>query len=261
MLATIRIGDGPRHVVLIHGFLGTGRNLTSLARRWSDADPTLSFLLPDLPGHGVSPALEETDDLLDIAKKTLAAARAEGFEGKLSWVGHSFGGRVSLAAALAVPEAVRDVTLLDIAPGPIARSSSESAVVLDQLIAAPATVVDRGEMRRFLLERGLEPAIAEWLMMNLVHTDDGYVWRLDRAALGRLHDRVNAADLWEAVERPVAPVRCVRGERAHYVSDADRDRMERAGCPVATLPGSGHYVHVDAPERLLALLTGQIPWT
>jgi len=260
MLATIRIGEGPRPVVLIHGFLGSGRNLTSLARRWSELDPSLSFVLPDLPGHGISPPVAETDNLLDVARKVLDAARAAGFEGRLSWVGHSLGGRVSLAAALAVPEAVADITLLDIAPGPIPERTSESAGILRQLLAAPASAPDRGTMRRFLLDRGLAPGIVEWLLMNLVHTDAGYVWRIDRQALQRFHERVNAADLWEAVERPVAPVRCVRGGRAPYVTDEDKARMERAGCPVATIPEAGHFLHVDAPDALLALLTGRIPW-
>ncbi len=260
MLATIRVGAGPRPVVLIHGFLGSGRNLASFARRWAQLDPQLSFVLPDLPGHGISPAVADDADLGAIARDVLAAARAEGIEGPLSWVGHSFGGRVSLAASLVVPEAVRDVTLLDIAPGPIAHGTSESAQVLDKLLEAPAQAPDRETMRRFLAGRGIKPGIVEWLLMNLVHTDAGYVWRIDRDALARLHERVNAADLWEAVERPGAQVRCVRGALAHYVTDASKERMERAGCPVATLEGSGHFVHVDAPDQLLALLTGQAAW-
>ncbi len=261
MLATIRVGTGPRPAVLIHGFLGSGRNLASFARRWTEIDPELSFLLPDLPGHGASRTVGPEAGLREIARDVLATARAEGFEGPLHWVGHSFGGRVSLAALLEVPEAVRDVTLLDIGPGPIPHRTSESALVLDQLVAAPAHVPDRDTMRQFLLSRGIKPGVTEWLLMNLVHTDEGYVWRIDRDALAGLHERVLSEDLWAAIERPgAAKVRCVRGEHSRYVTDEAKERMEKAGCPVATLPGSGHFVHVDAPDRLLALVTGQVPW-
>jgi len=260
MLATIRVGDGPRHAVLIHGFLGSGRNLASFARRWVEIDPSLSFLLPDLPGHGVSPAVTEGAGLAEIARDVLATARAQGFEGPLHWVGHSFGGRVSLAASQAVPDAVRDVTLLDIGPGPIPHRTSESAQVLDRLREAPATAPDRETMRRFLLGRGIKPGVTEWLLMNLVHTEQGYVWRIDREALARLHERVLSEDLWPAVEARHVPMRCVRGELSPYVADADAVRLERAGCPVATLAGSGHFVHVDAPDRLLDLVTGRVAW-
>ena len=39
ILSSIRLGDGPAHAVLLHGFLGSGRNLRGLAQRWPpDAD-------------------------------------------------------------------------------------------------------------------------------------------------------------------------------------------------------------------------------
>jgi pimeloyl-ACP methyl ester carboxylesterase len=33
--------------------------------------------------------------------------------------------------------------------------------------------------------------------------------------------------------------------------------MESLGCPVATLPDAGHFVHVDSPEALLRWLTSE----
>ena len=55
-------------------------------------------------------------------------------------------------------------------------------------------------------------------------------------------------------------MRCVRAGRARYVSDEDAARMRAAGCPVATIEGAGHFLHVDAPDELLALLTGAAAW-
>jgi pimeloyl-ACP methyl ester carboxylesterase len=56
------------------------------------------------------------------------------------------------------------------------------------------------------------------------------------------------------VERRVRPLRCVRGERSPYVTDADARRLEAAGCPVITLAGAGHFLHVDALDRLVQVL-------
>lgn len=257
MLTTIRIGEGHTPVLLLHGFLGSGRNLSSFARRWSLLDPSRSFLLPDLPGHGTSPGVGDETSLGDIARAALRTARAAGFEGPVEWVGHSFGGRVSLAAVLEIPEAVRSVTLLDIGPGPIPVGTSESAQVLEKLLRAPERSPDRETMRRFLLDQGLSQHLTEWLLMNLVHSEEGYVWRIDREALRRMHERLNRIDLWEAVERRTVPMRCIRGGRSPYVTEEDKARLERAGCPVATVEGAGHFVHVDAPDRLLALVTEQ----
>ncbi|AKU93234.1 alpha/beta fold hydrolase [Vulgatibacter incomptus] len=118
-------------------------------------------------------------------------------------------------------------------------------------------------MRNALLETGLSPSLADWLLMNLIHTDDGYRWRFDRFALDRLHKRVNAADLWPAVEAEDAPrLRCIRGADSTYVTDEDLRRMEAAGCPVDTLQDAGHFVHVDQLEALVAALATRPPgWT
>lgn len=255
VLECFQVGEGEVPTVLLHGFLGSGRNLRSLATAWSAADPRRRFLLPDLTGHGASPALPPSADLFTLARDVVDTARARGFTGALDWVGHSLGGRVSLAASLHVPEAVKTVTLLDITPGPVPGDLSESGKVLGVLLQAPPRAESRRALRTELTGRGLSEPLADWLLMNLVTEPDGVRWRFDRQALAELHSRVNGTDLWAAVERPDRPpMRCIRGGRAKYVSDADADRMVAARVPVATLPDAGHFVHVDAPQALLEWL-------
>jgi pimeloyl-ACP methyl ester carboxylesterase len=255
VLECFQVGEGEVATVLLHGFLGSGRNLRSLATAWSAADPSRRFLLPDLTGHGASPALPPTSDLFTLARDVVDTARAKGVTGAFDWVGHSLGGRVSLAASLHVPEAVKTVALLDITPGPVPGNLSESGAVLGILLQAPPRAESRRALRTELTGRGLSEPLADWLLMNLVTEADGVRWRFDRQALAELHSRVNGTDLWAAVERPDRPpMRCIRGGRAKYVSDADADRLVAAGVPVATLPDAGHFVHVDAPQALLEWL-------
>lgn len=255
VLECFQVGEGDVPTVLLHGFLGTGRNLRSLATSWSAADPRRRFLLLDLTGHGASPALPTGADLFTLARDVVDTARAQGVTGAFDWVGHSLGGRVALAGSLHVPEAVKSVTLLDITPGPVPGDLSESGKVLGVLLQAPPRAESRKAMRAELTGRGLSEPLAGWLLMNLVTQPDGVRWRFDRQALAELHSRVNGVDLWEAVERQGhPPMRCIRGGRAKYVSDADAARMRAAGCPVDTLPEAGHFVHVDAAQALLEWL-------
>jgi pimeloyl-ACP methyl ester carboxylesterase len=258
ILESFQMGEGQRPTVLLHGFLGTGRNLRSLAAAWSAADPERRFLLVDLTGHGASPRLPPGATLSTVAGDVLETARAAGLHGPLELVGHSLGGRVSLAASLRSPGDVASVALLDISPHPIPTALSESGKVLELLRAAPPSAPDRRTMRADLTGRGLSGPLADWLIMNLEPTPDGGVrWRFDRESLAEFHRRVNGEDLWAALARPEVKVRCIRGGRAHYVSDADVARMESLGCPVATLPEAGHFVHVDAPDALLRWLREQ----
>lgn len=254
LLSHYRVGEGPRAGVLLHGFLGSGRNLRTLAQAWSRADPSLTLLVPDLTGHGTSPAVPPQAGLTDVARDVLETARAAGLTGPLDFTGHSFGGRVSLAALRASPADVASVTLLDIAPGPVDGGRSTTRNVVEALVRAPASAPDRQAMRDALLAQGLSAPLVEWLLMNLERGEDGVRWRLDRPALLALHERVNREDLWDAVESRQAPMRCVRGGASPYVTDADAARLAAAGCPVHTLPGVGHYVHTEALEPLVEWL-------
>jgi esterase len=253
-LASYRIGDGAQGTVLLHGFLGAGKNLRTLAQRWSARDPGRLFLVPDLTGHGASPPLPAGADLSTLAADVLETVEAEGLPAPLSIVGHSLGGRVALAVARRAPGVVEEVTLLDIAPGPLDEPrTGGSRRVLSALLEAPEEAASRRDLRQHLVAAGVGPETADWLAMN-VRVDAGRArWTFDRTALARLQEAASAEDLWDFVESGAVSVRCIRGGRSRYVEAGDVARLEAAGCPVVTLD-AGHEVHVEALEPLLDAL-------
>ncbi len=195
-----------------------------------------------------------------MGNDVLETVRAQGISIPIQLVGHSLGGRVALALARAAPDPVAGVALLDIAPGPISASLSDSGKVLEVLLQAPETAPTRQQLRSFLTSHGLSAPISDWLLMNTSVGPEGCRWRFDREGLGRLHQRVNGEDLWDVVENGRVPVRCIRGDRSRYVSDEDVQRLEHAGVGVETLKNAGHYVHVEALEPLVTwLLQGPSP--
>lgn len=254
-LSSFRVGTGPQPVVLLHGFLGSGRNLRALAQRWSSRDPARAFLLPDLLGHGFSPRLPPEGNLDVLAHTVLETARNAGLSAPFTLVGHSLGGRVALAAARIAPDDVARAVLLDIAPGPIDAARAQSLHVLEIMRQAPDTVPDRKTMRTHFVAAGFTPVFADWILMNVRLLPDGrYGWRVDREAFAALARRFHEDDLWPVVEAAPARVRCVRGARSGYVGDDDVARFARLGIAVATLENAGHYVHVEALEPLVAWL-------
>jgi esterase len=256
-LASYRIGAGAHPTVLLHGFLGSGKNLRSLAQRWSERDPTRLFLMPDLTGHGASPALPPGAEIETLAADLRETIRAEGLAEPVSLVGHSLGGRVALELVKLEPGIARDVVLLDITPGPIDDRLSASRRALEVLLRAPDEAADRRGLRQSLIDGGLSPGTADWLVMN-VRVEEGRArWTFDRQALDRLQARISAGDLWEVVEQRRVPVRAIRGGRSGYVREEDVRRFEAAGVPVDTLLEAGHDVHVEALDPLVALLSAR----
>jgi esterase len=245
-----RVGDGPRPLALLHGFLGSGRNLATLARGLAGGAPQYSVYAFDLPGHGDSPPLPPDANLETLARALVGAARALD---PLPWtfVGHSLGGRVALKASLLEPPAVAHMTVLDITPSALP-PGGETARVVEALIGAPESAPSRAAFRAWFIGAGLSPALTDWLLLNLAREGDQLRWRIDRHAMASLYPRINAEDLWPAVEsRGARGLHVVRGGLSPYVSDADCERLEAAGARVDTIEGAGHFVHVDRPAETL----------
>jgi esterase len=259
-LASYQVGEAGAHrpTVLLHGFLGAGKNLRSLAQRWAAREPARRLLVPDLTGHGASPPLPAGANLDTLAADVRETATAAGLapSAPVALVGHSLGGRVALAIARRFPAEVAEVVLLDIAPGPLDDRRSSSRGVLAALLAAPAEAASRRDLRQHLVDAAVAPDIADWLCMN-VRVEDGRArWTFDRQALARLERATSAEDLWPLLEGGGLAVRCIRGGGSRYVLDEDVERMEAAGCQVDTLPGVGHQLHVEALDALLDRLAG-----
>ena len=245
-------GDGPETVFFLHGFLGSGRNLGALIRRFSGAYPALRLVQVDLPGHGQSPPLPARPDLASLAAELLPLADHLG-AAEFRIVGHSMGGRLGLALLGHAPNRVTRLDLLDITPG----STHHLPVgdVISPLLAAPAEAPDRRLMHQFFRDSGLTAAFTDWLLMNLERTPTGVRWRIDRQALADLHQRHANADLWPVVEAHPHKIHAIRGSESKYLGDDDVRRLERLGISVRTVEGAGHFVHADNPDGTFEAIT------
>jgi esterase len=258
-LAHTRTGGGPRALVLLHGFLGSSRNLATLVRELSGRDTSLTLVVLDLTGHGASPPLPAGADTATLARDVFETAGRLGLPRPLRLVGHSLGGRAALRACLLDPAAVAHVTLLDIGPSSL-RDQGETARVVEALVGAPEAGANRDIFRDYFRKAGMSRDLTEWLLLNLIRDGGSYRWRIDRAALAALHPRIRAENLWPAVDGPRPySLHCIRGGLSDYVSDDDARRLRAAGCPVDTVEEAGHFLHVERPaevaERVLAAMS------
>ena len=259
-LAHFKRGEGSRTVLLLHGFLGSGRNLTSLAQRLSEARSDLTIISADLPGHGTSPPMQPPYDLRALVEPVVAFADA--LPAPLAIVGHSMGGRVGVEAANQRPDRVAQVLLLDIAPGPIGDRNTDLETVARALLAAPASFASRTEARAALMQHGLSAALADWLLMNLANVggNDGggrLVWRIDRQALVDFGKASRGDDLWPHAEAIAQKLALAYGRRSGFVTHADRARLAELGVETHALD-AGHYLHVDALDALVAWLAARL---
>lgn len=257
-----------RWMLVLHGILGSGGNLRTLARRLADAAPAWGFALVDLRMHGLSQGAAPPHTVA-AAAADLASVVAE-LPGPVAGVlGHSFGGKVALAFGGARADAgappLDELWVLDASPGlrspDAARDPKSSEAVLALLEALPQPVASREAFLDFVRSRGHTAAVAEWLAMNLVRDGEAFRLRLDLPAVRALLEDYQRTDLWPVVERGAAARRGVDfviGGRSPVVDAAARARLAalaaRGLARVHVLPEAGHWVHVDAADALVHLV-------
>ncbi len=237
-------------LVLLHGFLGSGGNWHSIARRLS-AQRTV--LLPDARNHGRSPH-GDSHTYAHMAADVLALLDREGLA-QVALMGHSMGGKAAMHVALTRPERVERLVAVDIGPGD---SPGDSASVLAAVAAVDlARATDRAAVEADLATRLDSPGLRGWLLKNLMRTPEGgFRWALNVPTLLSHQDHVSAgiAAGLPPVWLPYAgPTLFVRGARSSYLPDDALDEVHRyfPAVELATVPDAGHWVHADNPEGLL----------
>jgi esterase len=258
----IRGANPGRTIVFLHGILGRGTNLRSIAKRFVDAHPTWTAWLVDLRGHGRSPKGSPGPSLESAARDVIELAARSSLP-VTAIAGHSFGGKVALEAArISAAGSLQHVVVIDSPPGarePL-RGNDSALSVIDTIELLPRNLASRTSFVDALIAAGKPRLLAEWLAQSVEQTRQGVRFALDLDEIRNLLLDYFARDLWMVVESPPAGV-CVHlviGDRSDSYSPADRERAFRLAAAnervtVHVLP-AGHWVHVDDPDGLLQVL-------
>jgi pimeloyl-ACP methyl ester carboxylesterase len=244
-----RPGPGTVPLVLVHG--------TSAHAGWwehmlAEFPEHYDVVTMDLAGHGDSGRRAEYS-LEGWARDVLAVVRGV-FDRPAVLVGHSVGGLVTAAAAVADPGAVAAVVLVDsiVADPPPGRVEPMRAPRPDRVFA------DLGEVAaRFRLappQPEADPEILRRIAEGSVReVRGGWAWKVDPSiflAVGRGGMSAGLADL-------PGPVAIVRGELSVLVpASAGADLAALIGRPVPQfdVAGAHHHLMIDHPVELAAAL-------
>lgn len=184
-----RQGERPLTLLVVHGLLGTGRNLQTLSSNLikQAAEQTgrpWRAVLVDQRGHGKSARLPlfPPHTLAASARDLLGLfARRFRHAGPDVVVGHSMGGKVvlELLRQLAAPGALLALPahtwVLDALPGAVSAAelssgaaSRDVAKLLREIDGIPLPIPSRQELYKQLEVQGFSKALQQWLGSNLV---------------------------------------------------------------------------------------------
>lgn len=241
-------------VTFCHGVFGQGKNWTSIAKALNDGSgPTHRATLLDMPNHGRSPWTETTSyaQMADIVAANMTAG---------ALVGHSMGGKIAMHVAIAHPELVERLCIVDIAPVTYPGMRAFHRYVEAMTSLDLATLGGRDEADRHLTDGVPDPVVRSFLMQNLRrdhHAPAGEQWRW-QPNLRLIADNLATLGGWEPPQGPAyeGPVLWISGANSDYVRPEHAEAM-RAMFPrvrQVVVKNAGHWVHSEQPGVFTAAL-------
>ncbi len=230
----LTLGSGAPPLMLVHGWTCDHSAMAPVAAAFPDHAVTLV----DLLGHGRSP---KSDDYRIEAQAAAALAVAPE---RAVWIGHSMGAQVAIAAAVAAPERVAALVLLDpafIAPHDKALAFGEGMRAQLARVDIPAMIEVFG--RNQIVEAS-DPAAVEALVQVMKATDPA----VTRAAW----DAILGWDGRAAIAAVTCPTLLIAIDKA-LNRPADVARLNPR-VSTAQVAGSGHMVQFEVMDQVAAMI-------
>ncbi|ACZ76050.1 alpha/beta hydrolase fold protein [Dickeya parazeae Ech586] len=228
-------------VVLIHGLFGNLDNLGVLARDLQKHHDTVQV---DLRNHGLSPRSSEMT-YPAMAQDVCELIDELGLE-RVILIGHSMGGKVSMALTERLAARIDRIVAIDIAP------VDYQVRRHDKVFAAIRAVSDAGVTQRSQAAEIMRPHLSgeEGVVQFLLKSFQQGEWRFNVPVLWDQYEHIVG---WKEVSPWTGSILFIRGSESPYLDDRYRDDLVRQ-FPAArahVVSGAGHWVHAEKPDAVL----------
>ncbi|ELX8381049.1 alpha/beta fold hydrolase [Providencia vermicola] len=227
-------------VVLIHGLFGDLHNLGVLGR---DLQKYFETIQVDVRNHGDS-FRADTMEYRQMAQDVITLLQSLGYNSAIL-IGHSMGGKISMAATEIAPDFVEKVIAIDMAP--VAYQVRRH----DTIIAALEAVLRNGAKNRqeataIMREYLDEDSVIQFLLKSFRQGE----WKFNLPAIKDDYESIIG---WKTVPTWDKPVLLIPGGNSPYVQAEYREQIA-AQFPNAkawVVADAGHWVHAEKPDHVL----------
>ena len=255
-------------VVLVHGAYDHGRTWDGFAPRLAELG--FSVVAIDVRGHGDSGRLSSgmawnacAMDLCELARVLAPEAGTP-----IGMIGHSMGGGQVLTAAATTPERFAWLVNLD-GLGPPAEAFVDEDLVgmatrsldeIDRFLSSPprpwASRDQLVERRGAINVRLPRPFLEHLVEFGTREVEGGFVWKWDPVFRTGVPDGFSLELILAQYRRVSAPTLVLVSSEEDAWTEVHDDEAERRVAMLMdgrleSVPGAGHYVHVEQPDFVL----------
>ena len=236
------IGEGPRTVVLVHGWMVSGAVWNAMVERMDLTG--LRLVIPDGRGTGESGKPTGGYTLETLARDVLTVVDAAGAK-RFTVVGHSMGGQLAQWVSALVPDRVEALMLMTPVPAAGLPLPPDAA----GLFRTSAGNREKQQTILTLATKQLPPEGMEALLKDAAG--------VSAPAIENIFDAWTAGGFANKLSAITAPTLVMATDDAFlpppFLRDAVVNPIRRAR--LAYLPGPGHYPQVERPVETAAMLS------
>jgi pimeloyl-ACP methyl ester carboxylesterase len=234
-------------IIILHGLFGSSDNWLTQAKLFADKYEVFSI---DQRNHGQSPHSDGFDypSMVSDLEEFITDHQIN----NPIILGHSMGGKAAMNFALAHPDKIKKLIVVDISPKAY---DLEHYTIVKGLKAIPITTISsRNEADEILANHVPEPGVRQFLLKNLQrNSTSGFSWKINLPVISE-----KLANIGVDLQFPgpfTKPTLFVRGLKSSYISDSDWKRIIEI-FPAAQLEtlDTGHWVQAEKPQEFAELI-------
>jgi len=245
-----RFGHG-NPVVILHGLFGISDNWVTIGKRLAKE---FEVYILDLRNHGQSPhsgifnfsALVQ--DLMEFTEENDLK--------EMILIGHSLGGIISMQFALQNTDFVKKIVIVDISLRKY-RNYDDHQQLINAMLSVDFSICHkRSDVEKQLMYTIKSQKLCQFLLKNVYwRNKDTLDWRLNLAGINE-----NLPLIYENTtddNQFNGPALFIRGGLSDYIRDEDLDEIYKKfpRAELLTVPNATHWVHADAPEEFLKIVS------
>ena len=240
------LGQGQPFIIL-HGLMGSSDNWLTQAKMLSNE---YKLYLVDQRNHGQSPHSNDFDYKI-LANDLRDFINDNSIQNPIV-LGHSMGGKTAMNFAIANPNLLDRLIIVDIAPKPYPIHHDS---IVEGLKAIPIeTLKTRNEADEILSQYVPEPDVRQFLLKNLSRKPEGgFTWKINLPVIDKNLELISADIQFPGSYSGQSLF--IRGASSRYVKDEDRARIKDL-FPNSTLitMDTGHWVQAEKPQEFVEVV-------